>query len=149
MLRFTFEEAARIAQPSGEWFGHGFERHPFELHVRSVDEALAFRSCWVPCPRFADYAKDPKWKEGEAGSNGADTPAFADVFDMTRRVHIMACSKAIMDRIRPGRCPSDCPPDDIIAFDGNHRLAALGLRRSRGLRDEVKIDVYVCTPVAG
>jgi hypothetical protein len=140
---------ARIVNPTSEWFGHGFEKHPFEIYVLSLEDALALRSCWVPCPRFADYETDPKWKEREAGSNGVDVPALADVFDVSKPISIIACSKAIMDLIRYGRCPSDCAADDLIAFDGNHRLAALGLRRSRGLRDEIRINAYICTPATG
>lgn len=60
---FTFEEAARIAQPNSEWYGHGFEERPFDLHVRGIEEALGLRPCWVPCPMFASFTTDAAWAE--------------------------------------------------------------------------------------
>src|SRR5579862_7680876 len=142
---FTFAEAARIVQPTDEWSGKGFEQHRFDLRPLPLDEALKLRSCWVPCLTFATYPTDPRWHEAgtEAGMNAklANMLMWGEPFEVGRQIHIMTCSKALMDRLRPGRCGGEFPKEDHIVFDGNHRLTKLALRRSRGHRDGVMINV--------
>ena len=149
-MLFTFQQAASIVMPTSEWHGHGLEELLFDIHACSLDEALALRSCWVPCLTFGSYTTDPRWREAEAGSNAnlAAIEGWAEPFDPARPINIMTCSKALLERLRPGRCCGDFPDGDHITFDGNHRLTKLSLRRSQGHRDDVTIKVYACTTSA-
>jgi hypothetical protein len=105
-MRFTFARAAQVARPTDEWVGKGFEEHPFERRVLTVNEALGLRSCWAPCLPFATYPDELRWHDPqtEAGMNaGLDSMRrWAEPFDAARPIHIMSCTKALMDRLRPG-----------------------------------------------
>lgn len=137
IVTFTFAEVGHLVGLDREWHRQGFEKCEFELRSLQLDEALALRTCWPPCERF-DSGRVTHDGNGEPVGARAPSSGFL----------VMACSKNVLDLVWPSKYRAlPLPGDDLVAMDGNHRLAALARRRAEGHRDELEIQVYLCHAV--
>jgi hypothetical protein len=68
--------------------------------------------------------------------------AIADAFDFTRPVFAVAFSKTVLHE--RWKDPYPVAGAELVVTDGNHRLAALAIRRARGDRDRMLIGAFVC-----
>jgi hypothetical protein len=130
----TFAEVARRVGLHSEWFGRGFETCEFHLGDFTLDEATALRSCWPPCDRF---------DSGLVTCDGDRRPI--STHPVEQPLVLMICTKLVLDRFWPSKYVAHViVGDELVAMDGNHRLAALAMRRAEGHLDRLEIRGYVC-----
>jgi hypothetical protein len=147
---FSLEEAARACGVEVSWLhcsswvvATTFHESRFSRETLTLDQALDLRTCWhtCACDRFSS---------GRVERDGGGQP-IRDIHpqQLVLPLTLMACSAGILLAKRPGkyRTFQDAlrDPHDLVAMDGNHRLAALDARRRRGEPDPVsEVLVYVC-----
>ncbi len=147
---YSLEEAARACGLTRDWLDHSswcvattFHEARFRLETFTLDAALEFRTCWHTgaCARFSSGLVTV-----DGGSNAIRDIVLAE---LPRPLTIMACSAETLLARRPGKyrpfADALRDPADLVAMDGNHRLAALAARRLRGIVDTIaEVRVFVC-----
>jgi hypothetical protein len=150
MRTFSLEEAARecSVQPSwtrdSSWFvDTRFNECRFRGERHSLDDALRFHCCWhtVACARF---------DSGRVLVDGGGVEIREiNVAELRLPLTLMACSVALGLSRRPDKFLAFAgvlhDPSELMAMDGNHRLAALARRRTQGQPELLsEVVVYVC-----
>ncbi len=147
---FSLEEAARACRVHDDWvrtsswvIATTFHECRFRLETLSLDEALRLRTCWhtCSCDRFSSGRVD---RDG-----GGQAIREINPQELPLPMTLMACSAGVLLSKRPDKyhpfeqALSDS--GDLVAMDGNHRLAGLDARRRRGEPDLVsEVLVYLC-----
>ncbi len=143
------EEAAKACALTEDWLRNSswnatraFQDAPFRLEAFSLADVLEFRTCWHTgtCARFSSGIVD---KDG--GSGGILDIAWPR---LQLPLTIMACSAEVLLARWPGKYLQFVEvlknPADLVAMDGNHRLAALAARARRGIADPIgEVRVFV------
>lgn len=111
----------------------GYERCVYDFRILTIDEALGSITCWDTISSVASYASSPE---------GVDkAKRYIDDFP-PGPVIVVAYELSTLGRIWPdmfgGRSGTE-----LVICDGNHRLAALSLRRAKGLQDDRMIGAFV------
>ena len=147
---FSLEEAARACGLNEVWLRGSswviattFHECRFMRETMSLDQVLQFRTCWhtAECERFSSGRI--VW------DGGRQAISEIDPHRLPLPLVLMACSAGILMSKRPAKYrPFEDAlrnPTDLVAMDGNHRLAGLVQRRQRGLPDFLsEVTVYVC-----
>jgi hypothetical protein len=147
---FSLAEAASACRVQQGWLessswctARTFHECRFTREALTLEEALRFRACWhtVACARF---------NSGNVIVDGDSKPIREmDLLELRLPLTLMACAAGLALSKRPDKFRqfeavlSD--RDDLVAMDGNHRLAGLMLRRQKGDPDLVStVIAYVC-----
>jgi hypothetical protein len=131
-MPISFDELTKFLKPYPTMTA-GFGACVYDVRVLTLDEALASLTCWDGISSVAAYAPqkaaDPK--VAAFVENFPLGPVIAIAFELDTLARIWSEKYGG----RAGR--------ELVIWDGNHRLAALALRRARGVLDDVHVGVFV------
>jgi hypothetical protein len=147
---FSLEEAASKCSVHASWTRESswfinttFNKCWFQRERHSLDDALRFHCCWhtVACAQF-----DSGRVLVDGGGVGIRE---INPTELRLPLTIMACSVGLAMSMRPDKFLAIAgvlhDPSELVAMDGNHRLAALARRRTQGQPDLLsEVVVYVC-----
>lgn len=130
MAGISFEDLVAMLEPYPA-MACGFAAVRYELRVVSLAEALLFRPSSNRARTFDDCSKD-----GPRRAN-----AYVDSFP-SGPVFLIAFSLSTLARVFPEEWAGE-KGDELVVWDGNHRLEALAVRQQREYSFTRSIGVFV------
>jgi len=130
-MTHTFDQLVRFARPYPV-LASGFAACTYALRFIEIDQALSMITCWDKVTSIRDCTlMDQSEKIERYSKEFPFGPVIAIAFELQTFARIWSDEYG-------GRSG-----DDLVVFEGNHRLRALALRRDRGVKDDHLIGVFV------
>ena len=135
-----YPQVAALLQVNPPWVG--FDACAFEVHVLTLDEVLdRFATCWGTGSEPPGSMTLDQYLAATGGPN----PKVADIaqnFRLDVPVLALTFSLNVLSALWPTAYSRAGATRVII--DGNHRLAALAVRRAQGVRDSIVVGAFTC-----